>query len=140
MWTETIPVVWGHAIPGVEGRSYRPGSGGFSETRLDAVAAARPTLETRKLVRGLHRYSCRLRKWDPLSYFSPAPPSHCPSFSLSLSLSSSPHRGELVSQGGCESWVCVSSAFDKSDPCPQMTALTSSPPWDTRRHFSHPPQ
>ena len=28
MWTETILVVWGHATPGVEGRSCRRGSGG----------------------------------------------------------------------------------------------------------------
>lgn len=27
MWTEKIPVVWGHAIPGVEGRSCRWESG-----------------------------------------------------------------------------------------------------------------
>lgn len=52
MWTETILVVWGHGTPGVEERSCRRGSGGVSETRLDAVVTARPALETRKLVGG----------------------------------------------------------------------------------------
>ena len=86
---------------------------------------------------GLHRYSCRLRKWDPLSYFSPAPPTHCPSFSLSLPLG--PDPGNWC-QGGCESWVCVPSAsrLTSLTPAPQVTALTSSPWWDMRGHFSCP--
>lgn len=139
MWTETIPVVWGHATPGVEGRSCRRVSGGFSEARLDAVATARPTLETRNLVGGLNRCSCRLRKWDPVSCFSPASLSHCPSFLLSLPLG--PDGGAGVSGGLRVLGMCpLGFPTDKSDlhppdDCPDLirtvgherTFLVSSP-------------
>lgn len=135
-----IPVVWGHAIPGVEGRSYRPGQG-VLRNQAGCCGCSQAHPGDQEAGGGLHRCShCRLR-------VDPAPTSVLPPKSLpfilhtGLSLSSSPHAGETVSvsRGAVSPLVCVSSAFDKSDPCPQVTCPDLIPLWDTRQHFTSLP-